>query len=165
MSAPWRAWRPGKAMSANEQTLLETTRQLAALYQITAAIEHFHKHDWECAITLAGAAEGILPDAEEEDEVLFRRLKKDMAEHAEKLDLNFVQNWLKHGKYNGRYIESMRISEFIAVISLWRAITKFAAVYRKETPEMEEFLIWSRDNGYPAPTKRNRKQPPLILVR
>ena len=43
----------------------ETTRQLAALYQITAAIEHFHKHEWECAITLAGAAEGVLPDAQD----------------------------------------------------------------------------------------------------
>jgi hypothetical protein len=40
----------------------ETTRQLAALYQITAAIKHFYDGDLECAVTLASAAEGVLPE-------------------------------------------------------------------------------------------------------
>ena len=43
----------------------ETTRQLASLYQINGALEHFHEHEFECAITLASAAEGVLPDAED----------------------------------------------------------------------------------------------------
>jgi tRNA threonylcarbamoyladenosine modification (KEOPS) complex Cgi121 subunit len=40
----------------------EITRQLAALFQIHGAIKLFHKGEIECSITLAGAAEGILPD-------------------------------------------------------------------------------------------------------
>jgi hypothetical protein len=75
----------------------ETTRQLAALFPITAAIEHFYASDLECAITLASAAEGILPDAPQ-GESLFQKLK---AKQDRRLDINFVQNWLKHGKYNG----------------------------------------------------------------
>jgi hypothetical protein len=142
----------------------ETTRQLAALYQITAAIKHFYDGHLECAITLASAAEGVLPDAPE-GESLFQHLKANSARHGRKSDhLNFVQNWLKHGKYNGYEIEKMRITAFLAAIALWRAITKFVAVYHKETPEMEKFMVWSRDIGYPAPTRRKRKQPKLRLV-
>ena len=44
---------------------IETTKQLAALRQITAAIEHLHKREYECAITLAAAAEGLLPPTDE----------------------------------------------------------------------------------------------------
>jgi hypothetical protein len=87
---------------------------------------------------------------------------KSLDKKGQKLDVNFVQNWLKHGKYNGYEIEEMRITPILAAITLWRAITKFVAVYEKETPEMEEFMVWSREIGYPAPTKR--KQPKLRLI-
>jgi hypothetical protein len=147
----------------NEVDWPETTRQLAALFQITAAIKHFYDGDLECAITLASAAEGVLPDAPE-DETLFEHLKVTSAKHSRKFDLNFVQNWLKHGRYNGHEIEEMKITPFLAAIALWRAITKFVAVYQKETPEMEEFMVWSREIGYPAPTRRKRKQPKLRVI-
>jgi hypothetical protein len=42
----------------------ELTRQIASVLQINAALEHFHKYKFECAITLASAAEGILPNRE-----------------------------------------------------------------------------------------------------
>jgi hypothetical protein len=151
-------------MSENEEIIPETTRQLAALYQITAAIEHFHKHELECSITLAAAAEGILPDAE--GGFLFQQFKtRASTKKRENLDhLNFVQNWLKHGKYNGKEVESIGIAEFFAVISLLRAITKFVAVYRRETPDMAEFVDWSRDNGYPG-REGNWKRRRLRIVR
>jgi len=38
--------------------MIKTTKQIAAYRQIVAAIEHLHKKGYECAITLAGAAEG-----------------------------------------------------------------------------------------------------------
>jgi len=44
---------------------IETTKQLAAIRQITAAIEHLRKQEYECAITLAVAAEGLLPPTDE----------------------------------------------------------------------------------------------------
>ena len=41
---------------------IDTHIRLASMRQIHCAIEHLHRGDYECAITLAGAAEGILPD-------------------------------------------------------------------------------------------------------
>ena len=175
MSPPWPS-DPSAAYSApseqrqmtniypdDEVTWPETTRQLAALFQITAAIEHFYNGDLECTITLAGAAEGVLPDAPE-GASLFQHLKASSAKHARKLDINFVQNWLKHGRYNGYEIEEMRITPFLTAIALWRAITKFVAVYEKETPETEKFMVWSREIGYPARTIRKRNHPKLRVV-
>src|SRR5262245_13645502 len=56
-------------------------------------------------------------------------------------------NWLKHGtiKKNGPRIENATIpaSESIAVV--WRAITKFDAVYNDQTPQMRSFAKWARD--------------------
>jgi hypothetical protein len=37
---------------------IETSKKLSALRQIRAAMGHFHLKQFECAITLAGAAEG-----------------------------------------------------------------------------------------------------------
>src|SRR6202023_190621 len=39
-------------------TMLKTNKKLSARRQTIAAIEHLHKKDYECAITLAGAREG-----------------------------------------------------------------------------------------------------------
>jgi tRNA threonylcarbamoyladenosine modification (KEOPS) complex Cgi121 subunit len=41
---------------------IDTHIRLASMRQIHVAIEHLHRGDYECAIILAGAAEGILPD-------------------------------------------------------------------------------------------------------
>ncbi len=38
--------------------MIKTSKQLSAFRQISAAIDHVEKKDHECAITLAGAAEG-----------------------------------------------------------------------------------------------------------
>jgi hypothetical protein len=43
---------------------IETTKRLAAQRQILAAVNHLHKSELESAITLATAAEGLLPGTE-----------------------------------------------------------------------------------------------------
>jgi hypothetical protein len=48
---------PGKVRS-----MIKTSKQLSAFRQISAAIDHFEKKDYECAITLAGAAEGQIKE-------------------------------------------------------------------------------------------------------
>jgi hypothetical protein len=48
-------------ISSDPGKLIRTTKQLAATRQIQAAIKHFRNDDYECAITLAAAAEGLLP--------------------------------------------------------------------------------------------------------
>ena len=40
---------------------IKTTRKLGAQRQIDAAIAHLHEAELECAVTLAAAAEGLLP--------------------------------------------------------------------------------------------------------
>ena len=38
---------------------IETSKRLSAERQIHAAIDHFHRNEFECAMTLAAAAEGV----------------------------------------------------------------------------------------------------------
>jgi hypothetical protein len=68
---------------------VETTKQLSSLRQTKAAIAHLHKNELECAITLAAAAEGQLPETTVEH--LFRLLRR----MAPQDDFNLVINWLK----------------------------------------------------------------------
>jgi hypothetical protein len=56
--------------------------------QIHAAIEHLHRGDFECAIALAAAGEGMLPPTEEP---YFREL-------AAKWRYEDIVNWLRHGE-------------------------------------------------------------------
>jgi hypothetical protein len=46
---------------ATGERFTETNKQLAALAQIYAAIWLFQQNELECAVTLAGAAEGVIP--------------------------------------------------------------------------------------------------------
>jgi hypothetical protein len=68
--------------------------------QIHCAIEHLHRGDYECAITLAGAGEGILPDTWKQH---FRQKLKALSkspkiqEEGGACSENDFINWLKHG--------------------------------------------------------------------
>jgi len=111
----------------------EITRQMAALFQIHGAIKLFHKAEFESSITLAGAAEGILPD-DLQNISLYKILRERQTAKPEKLDLNFVQNWLKHGTFklkDGKQValESMRITPFLEVFSIQRAILQLIGRY------------------------------------
>lgn len=67
---------------------IETSCHYASIRQIHAAIEHWQRGDFECAMTLAGAAEGMLPDI---DERPFQELQ-----HFTRI--NEISNWLMHGE-------------------------------------------------------------------
>ena len=128
---------------------IETTKQLAALRQITAAIQHLSKHEYECAITLAAAAEGLLRPTDEPH--LFWGLKKYTPPDKFKyLDFNSVVNWLKH--YKPEDPDPFVFPEPEAAMLIQRAITKFIAVYHQSTKLMEAFMKWaSTYYGYPNP--------------
>lgn len=55
---------------------IEVTAKVASMRQIHAAIEHAEIQNYECAITLAAAAEGMLPATENEH---FHKKVKDFA--------------------------------------------------------------------------------------
>ena len=113
---------------------IETTKQLAAQRQIDAAITHIHKSELECAISLATAAEGLLPDTDS------RRMFAYLREHplSKKVDFNNTINWLKHSAPPDAAI----IYEFEAAAVIARAMTKFAAAYTEVPSEWYDFLSW-----------------------
>jgi hypothetical protein len=129
---------------------IETNVQLASMRQINAAIEHMHRGDFECAITLAGAAEGMLPDS---DEAHFRQKVKELAAKPEiraaggATGPNDYINWLKHGQLmkGAARIENATILEIEVIAVIWRAITKFRVTYPEiRTPQMLSFENWAR---------------------
>lgn len=120
--------------------------------QINAATDHLHREDFECAITLAGAAEGMLPET---DASHFRQKLKALPASVEvkaaggATGANDYINWLKHGSFSGGpRVESATITELEVIATIWRAITKFEAIYgdgpKERTPQMLSFANWAR---------------------
>jgi hypothetical protein len=106
--------------------------------QIHAAIEHWRGGDFECAITLARAAERMLPDI---DEPHYRKLQ-DIARVSE------ICDWLIYGASgDGAKSDHDRvvIEELDTVVAIHRAILKFEAVFWKDkTPQMTSFRNCAR---------------------
>ncbi|WP_316204718.1 hypothetical protein [Bradyrhizobium sp. SZCCHNS3004] len=126
---------------------IETNVRYASMRQIHAAIEHHRCQDWECAITLAAAAEGMLPAT---DEPHFRQKIKELAASLSEPngysnDPNEVINWLKHGSYKGERRETVGIDDSEPPAVIWRAITKFYAVYTDVSPQMRSWANSMRE--------------------
>ena len=101
----------------------------------------FENKDYECAITLAGAAEGQL--ATEESKHLFHELKVRVPpEFKNEKDwtnwLNVTRDWLKHETPQWR--DEWEITEPTAAIMIARAVTKFVWAYRQGTQRMDNFM-------------------------
>jgi hypothetical protein len=118
--------------------LVETDKQRSAIRQICAAITHFHAGDYECAITLAAAGEGQVPESMKT--YLFRLLKEKLPG----FDHNAFSNWLKHPTG----LAEATISELECVVMISRAIQKFVAAYEATRPEFEEFSKWAVQSGF-----------------
>jgi hypothetical protein len=120
---------------------IETSKQLAALEQIHAAMWHFKNEAFECAVTLAAAAEGLLPTTS--DPHLFQLLKNSpIARNV--FDYNGMINWLKHPVDPDDNI----IPEFEVAIIIVRAISKFNAIYRTGSPAMRDFVKRAFEQGH-----------------
>src|SRR5215471_18745408 len=106
---------------------IDTNIRFASMRQIHAAIAHLHRGDYECAITLAGAGEGMLPPT---DKPHFRQKVKELETLLGEGANDYI-NWLKHGtlKQNGPRIENAKITCLEVIVTIWRAITKFEATY------------------------------------
>ena len=126
---------------------IDTNTRFASMRQIHAAIEHYARQDWECAITLAAAAEGVLPAT---DEPYFHQKVKDFAASLPEdvggaTNPNDVITWLKHGTYNGKKWDKATIDASEPPVIIWRAITKFFAVFDDVTPQMQSWANSMRD--------------------
>jgi len=125
------------------------TKKQAAITQIHAAIAHLYAKEYECAITLACAAEGVVGDAEPEHlrKLILAKRPDGLTGKEWNAYLNETRDWLKHPTEN--LGDEREIEEFEAVIMLIRAVTKYAARYYGEyTHEMEEFTVWCREQNY-----------------
>lgn len=129
---------------------IETSVSIASMRMIHAAIAHYERGDYECSIVLASAGEGILPPTEKPYFLQkVQALEASIQEAREKGDVevsgaaeaNAFSNWLKHGKHDGKRKDGCIVETLEAQVMLYRAITKFMAVYEdNETPQMTYFL-------------------------
>lgn len=131
---------------SSEEKYIETNKQLAALRQIHAAIFFFRKDEFECAITLAAAAEGLLPTTNELH--LFKALQSSNIFKKGEYDCNLFINWLKHPIEPDYTV----IPEFEVAMIIVRAISKFHVIYKTGSPVMKDFIKWAFEKGHlPAP--------------
>lgn len=119
---------------------METTKKASAQRQTEVAIRLFYEGKLDCVITLAGAAEGLLPSVT--DPFLFRTIRQ----MAPDIDLNAFVNWLKH-EPKAETPETVVIDEFEAAFTIARAITKFIAVYHQSCDPFEAFLRKAHKDG------------------
>jgi hypothetical protein len=118
--------------------MVKTNKRLAAQRQIIAAIEHLHKKDYECAITLAGAAEGQVK--EKTTNHLFRLILKAFTSD----EANVYIHWLKHPSGP----DNAEITEQEVVVTIIRAIQKFVGTYQASHPRFETFSEWCIASRY-----------------
>ena len=132
------------------------TKKEAAVRQINAAIRHLYNEDYECAVTLAGAAEGMLPDTDEA-RYIFKELAgvETPPEFKDQRDwiawLNAARDWLKHTTpHRG---DEWNLTEMDVVIMVLRAVSTFQWTYHQSTLRFEDFYKWCHERGYPAPKR------------
>ncbi|MDI3562564.1 hypothetical protein [Bradyrhizobium sp. Arg816] len=115
---------------------IETSVRYASMRQIHAAMDHFHRGDFECAATLAAAAYGMLPAI---DNAALP------ASEARSARVESVGHWLAHGTIldrtgNSRRKESIVIRTAEVGIAIHVAITRFDIVFPdQKTPQMISF--------------------------
>ncbi|MGY0573238.1 hypothetical protein ACTGJ9_020850 [Bradyrhizobium sp. RDM12] len=122
---------------------LSLTLTEAASRQVDAAIDAFERGKFEIALTLAGAAEGMI---ERDGHHLFAglrdnpRAKERFAKQKDWINvLNREFYWLKHGGDG-----AMEITCFDAAMMIARAASKLEA--KDWTPQMETFRVWFLQN-------------------
>jgi hypothetical protein len=104
--------------------------------------------DWECAITLAGAAEGQIENTEQP--TLFSMMKGSKLRGRFKSEreyvtfANGVRDWLKHDSDQ----KDKLICEFEAVFMVGRALSKYYNAYRDNLEDLKVFNEWRTEKGY-----------------
>jgi hypothetical protein len=132
------------------------TKKEAALRQIGAAIKLLESKEYEAAITLAGAAEGMMI-AHGKPAPLFEDLKDrrppDFATQTEWiLFLNDTLYWLKHNSDQ----ENRSIGEFDAWVMIARALSKYHRTFGEKPQEVDTLVTWGRNRKLTRTKSRER---------
>ena len=123
---------------------METSKFESSFRQTETAIVLFKEGKYDCAITLAAAAENMLPDTDKWH--IFQALKDD--ERFSEMHYNLMINWLKHSNRPETQAERATLSEIEVVVVIARAISKFNAVYGQTCENFEDFLNWATAVGH-----------------
>jgi hypothetical protein len=119
---------------------VDTTRKIASMRQIHGAIRCLHDEQFECAITLAGAGEEMVPNSRKDEKPLVKILQERMPDD----DPNLFRNWLKHP----RGPDKARVTVMEVVLMITRAIHKFVWFYEESTDSFELFIDWAMLHGH-----------------
>lgn len=117
----------------------------AAQQQLEGAIANLFLGNWACAITLAGAAEDMLPAVEGKED-LYRVAKSIGSNHFQMNDgemrilLNDQLVWLKHKTVDKPKL--MAFQQDDAIIMIIRAYTRLQTTIEKTSPNMDLFVEW-----------------------
>lgn len=147
-------------MSSPREAKLVTKKQ-ASLRQLHAAIDHLRDGEYECAITLAGAAEGQLAGVRKVD--FWSVLKFVATEGQPNLkavisELNETRDWLKHPTPQLDDSRYLHMDE--AWIACLRAAMQFVSVFEQQSPKMNRFFKLAEKKGfYP---RGNRREYPRV---
>ena len=122
------------------------SKQESAQRQINGAIRLLFEGEYECAMTLACAAEDQF--VSERGDHLFETMKQRRPEEFANEKqwtriLNTTRDWLKHASGDSEH----EISEYETWIMICRAYTKYHAAFQEESAEMLQFVEWSRARG------------------
>ncbi|MBV8895029.1 MAG: hypothetical protein JO051_00850 [Acidobacteriaceae bacterium] len=125
-----------------EKKVITLTKAEGALRQVNAAIEAFWRGDFDIAITLSGAAEGML---DRKGSHLFAHMRDaSQVQHVPKKEwigtLNQERDWLKHN--SPEHSTTAEIHRGAAAIMISRAASKL----ENWTPQIEEFRDWLSNN-------------------
>lgn len=136
--------------------MIKTTKKLSALRQILMAIKCMDSIDYECAITLAGAAENQIDEKlipAETPVFLFRVLRSKFV--AKPVNEDIV--WMKHPSGD----DSREVTQFNTVLTIARAIHKYVAAYQETHVKFEEFSAWAVSRGH-IPRPLTEQMPPKL---
>ncbi len=128
---------------------ISLTKTEAAQQQLEGAINNFFLGNWACAITLAGAAESMLPPVEGKDD-LFETAKSiglnklEIGESTAVTLINKERDWLKHLTTNSPSI--MTLQQDDAILMILRAFTRLKANLDKSSIYMDTFVEWLESN-------------------
>ena len=123
----------------------------AARLQILTACTLLFEGNWECAMTLAGAAEGQIPETKNAIVPdIFTRIKsvlgKNYASEREHVSFeNSERDWLKHNSDQSNKL----IYEFKAFMMVARAASKYWSVYRDNSEDIQALNKWLIEQNYP----------------